>query len=66
MIVFFEWDDVLDVVEKVMRANEIRFVRGVFGLKFRDVIDIFKYDVVCNVLLLLFKCGVYGLNFIEV
>ena len=65
MIVFSEWDDVLDVVEKAMRANEIRFVRGVSGPKFRDVIDTFKHDAACNVLLLPLKRGAHGLNLTE-
>ena len=65
MIVFSEWDDVLDVVEKAMRANEIRFVRGVAGSKFRNAIDTFKHDAAYNVLLLPLKRGAHGLNLTE-
>ena len=65
ILVFSEWDDVLNVVERAISANDVRYVRAASGPKFRAAVDGFKHDDNINALLLPLKRGAHGLNLTE-
>lgn len=65
ILIFSEWDDVLNVVEKAIEANEVVFTRAEAGSKFRVAVDKFKHDPSVNALLLPLKRGAHGLNLTE-
>jgi len=65
ILVFSEWDDVLNVVERAISANDVRYVRAASGPKFRAAVDRFKHDDKINALLLPLKRGAHGLNLTE-
>ena len=65
ILVFSEWDDVLNVVERAISANDVRYLRAASGPKFRAAVDGFKHDDNINALLLPLKRGAHGLNLTE-
>lgn len=65
ILIFSEWDDVLNVVEKAIESNGVVFTRAEAGSKFRVAVDKFKHDLSVNALLLPLKRGAHGLNLTE-
>jgi E3 ubiquitin-protein ligase SHPRH len=63
-IVFSQWEDMLDVVEEALKANNVTYVRAKTLRKIGRCVNVFRSSQ-CTVLLLNIKNGAEGLTLVE-
>lgn len=63
-IVFSQWEDMLDVVEEALKANNVAYVRAKTLRKIGRCVNVFRSSQ-CTVLLLNIKNGAEGLTLVE-
>ena len=63
-IVFSQWEDMLDVVEEALKANNVAYVRAKTLRKIGHCVNVFRSSQ-CTVLLLNIKNGAEGLTLVE-